>query len=110
MGDTNARTGTEYECIDNNNRHIPVPFDMRKTSFIRKRKSQNLTVCPRGKDLLDLCIEATSFQYNGNSALSQMTLLKVYYFFMYIIIYHTYLTMLSFRSNLQHNFLTICHQ
>ena len=86
MGDTNARTGTEYDCIDNYNCHILVPFDMCKTSFIRKRKSQDLTVCPRGKDLLELCIKAnlsilngktcgdmlgkyTSFQYNGNSVL-----------------------------------------
>ena len=84
MGGTNARTGTEYDCIGNNNRHIPVPFDMCKTSFIRKRKSQELTVCPWGKYLLELCTEAnlsilneksfddmlgkyTSFQYNGNS-------------------------------------------
>ena len=49
-----------------------------------ERKSQDLHVCPRGKELLELCIQAnlnilngnifgdrfgkyTSFQYNGNS-------------------------------------------
>ena len=44
-----------------------VPFDMCKTSFIRKRKSQNLTVCPRGKDLLELCIEANLSILNGKA-------------------------------------------
>ena len=67
MGDTNARTGTEYYCIDNNNRHIPIPFDMCKTSFIRKGKSQDLTVCPRDKDLLELCIEANLSILNGKN-------------------------------------------
>ena len=105
---------------------------MCRTSFIRKRKSQDLTVCHRGEDLLELCIEAnlsisngktfgdmlgkyTSFQYNGNRVVdycivSDDIIESVLFLLMYIIIYHTYLTMLNFRSNLQHNFLTICHQ
>ena len=84
MGNTNARTGTGLGQIDNNDKHIPVPLDSLKTRLVRKRNSQDSHACPRGKDLLDLCIEAnlnilngktfrdlfgkyTSFQYNGNS-------------------------------------------
>ena len=84
MGDTNARTGTGLGQIDNKDKRIPVPLDSLKKRLISKRNSQDSHVCPRGKDLLDLCIEAnlnilngktfgdlfgkyTSFQYNGNS-------------------------------------------
>ena len=84
MGDTNARTGTVRDFIDNDDKHIPIPSDTRKSKLTMERKSQDLHVCPRGKELLELCIQAnlnilngktfgdrfgkyTSFQYNGNS-------------------------------------------
>ena len=84
MGDTNARTGTGHDFIDIDDKHIPIPSDTCKSKFAKERKSQDLHVCPRGKELLELCIQAnlnilngktfgdrfgkyTSFQYNGNS-------------------------------------------
>ena len=102
MGDTNARTGSDLDQIDNNDKHIPVPLQSEKTRFLRQRNSQDSHVCPRGKDLIDLCIEAnlnilngrtfgdsfgkyTSFQYNGNSVVdycivSESLIKEVIYF------------------------------
>ena len=48
MGDTNARTGIGLGQIDNDDKNIPVPLDSLKTRLIRKRKSQDSHVCPRG--------------------------------------------------------------
>ena len=67
MGDTNARTGTGLGQIENDDKHIPVPLDPLKTRRIRKRKSQDSHVCLRGKDLLDLCIEANLNILNGKT-------------------------------------------
>ena len=44
--------------IDNNDNHIPVPPDTLKNNFMRKRNIQDLIVCPRGRELLEFCIEA----------------------------------------------------
>ena len=79
-----------------------------RLALLEKRKSQDLTVCPRGKDLLELCIEAnlcilngktfgdtlgkyTSFQYNGNGVVDYCLVSDdiIDIIFMYIIIYHT---------------------
>ena len=35
MGDTNARTGSDLDQIDNNDKHIPVPLQAEKTRFLR---------------------------------------------------------------------------
>ena len=84
MGDTNARTGSGLGQIDNNDKHIPVPLHSDRTRVLRHRNSQDLHICPRGKEVIDICIEAnlnilngktfgdmfgkyTSFQYNRNS-------------------------------------------
>ena len=58
MGDTNARTGIGRDFIDNDYKHIPIPPDTYKSRFTKERISQDLHVCPRGKEFLELCIQA----------------------------------------------------
>ena len=67
MGDTNARTGTVRDFIDNDDKHIPIPSDTRKSKLTMERKSQDLHVCPRGKELLELCIQANLNILNGKT-------------------------------------------
>ena len=38
MGDTNARTGTGRDFIDNDDKHIPIPSDTCKSKLLRKEK------------------------------------------------------------------------
>ena len=42
MGDTNARTGTGQDYIDNGDKTISIPSGSLKSRFIRKRQSQDL--------------------------------------------------------------------
>ena len=39
MGDTNARTGTGQDYIDNDDKHIPIPSGSLKSRFTRKIQS-----------------------------------------------------------------------
>ena len=123
IGDTNARTGTQQDYIDNDDKHIPIPSGSLKSIFTRK--SQDLQVCPRGKELLDICFEAnlnilnakktfgdrfdkdTSFQYNGNSVVDYCivseSLIESVIYFMSMIIYLICLITLNFHLNFQHH-------
>jgi hypothetical protein len=86
MGDTNARTGVEYELLDFSaiQRYVPMPSNIESNHSFIKRNSQDKTCCSRGREQLDLCISCniqilngrtigdlsgklTSFQYNENS-------------------------------------------
>ena len=58
MGDTNATSGIERDFIDNDYKHIPIPPDTFKSRFTKERISQDVHVCPRGKKLLEFCIQA----------------------------------------------------
>jgi hypothetical protein len=84
FGDTNARTGTENDLLDNNSFHLPSPFHSGNIGTFYKRKSKDSLCNARGRELIDLCLsanlvivngrtfgdyygKATCFQYSGNS-------------------------------------------
>ena len=67
MGDTNAKTGIGRDFIDKDDKHIPIPLDTFKSRFTKKRISQDLHVCPRGNELLELCIQANLSILNGKN-------------------------------------------
>ena len=65
--DTNARTDIERDFIDNDDKHIPIPSDTYKSKFTKERDSQDLHLCPRGKELLERCIQANLSILKGNT-------------------------------------------
>ena len=67
MGDTNARTGLRRDLIDNDDKHIPLPPDTFKSRFTKERNSQDLHVCPHGKESLELCTQTNLNILNGNT-------------------------------------------
>ena len=90
LGDLNARTGTLEDFISNGDDdyddYVPVPSEYESDRIKDVRTSMDLKSCPRGKELLDMCISSririlngrtfgdyhgqyTSYQYNGNSVI-----------------------------------------
>ena len=87
LGDFNAKTGSEPDFIVNDdNSYILLHDDYIIDNTLLRRNSQDIKVCTRGRDLLDVCISSgirilngrtvgdfkgkyTSYQYNGNSVI-----------------------------------------
>ena len=103
LGDFNARTGSEPDFVVNDDdSYLPLNDDYIIDNVLLRRNSQDIKICSRGRDLLDVCISSrlrilngrtlgdskgkfTSYQYNGNSVidyclLSEEQLSDVLYF------------------------------
>ena len=59
LGDFNARTSSEPDFIINNDdNYLPLNGDYIIENTFFRRNSQDVKVCTRGRDLLDVCISS----------------------------------------------------
>ena len=64
-GDLNARTGTNSDLVDDDDKHLPFDDEYIVDSVPMKRTSLDSIVNSRGKRLLDLCIQSSLHIVNG---------------------------------------------